>query len=951
MAELPSSRRWLLYVTIHVLTSICHAILATYPGYHRTQSNRKNRKQGAKESAAKTAEKLLAAQLRAAAVAQAQKTALAAETGDIVDEDNANYLDEDFGVAPRGAPERTRKRQASQADGAEAPANGEGRVSPSPAKKKKYVHRDQYALPIIDGSLSSKAQASDPRLATEEELRTFIEDMRPEDFDTESDFFSNLPTEVKYEIIGDLRIKSRQANYRRVQEMKNAPTPLDFSKAQIFNLSNRNTLTQKLLRVTDSLSQSKLEIPVRIAGERNKEYVLMKNDKTTGTGWILGIRDQDGSGTTASKPVKIDTTTTDESDNDNKSTTDEEFEPVHIPQVTPKQESPAVQVGRYMHREDSPDLDIRRERAMEAIKARYSPVKRPSKPDDQVNDSLPSRPSQKPLFVSAEDDARSDSDVEFEQVSQQPSTAAAQEGDINSAAGFHPDFDLGVFAQIQAALAKADDVNKDEEEDVQRAIEASQAEGAKLAEPAKRAAGQTNGKEDEEAELQQAIELSKQLLEEQQYSDFEGGSESDVDFEEVKAASPMQHAKTTSSTVPPPNIAAASLSQAHPENITPHLEQNGHPGTNGTGSPLTKQGQPAESRQQTITLSSDDEASTPDSSKSLHARKPPSLHIDVESVNEKAATGSDEVQHRGGRTPRPDLTEEQLKRDTSPQRVDEEDGVTIRDYAQHPPEEEPRSASRERSAPQHLQPVTAQPSLLERTLSRGSSRGVSPEEEFEAVPIPTEMSKADDAALQSGRMSVLAEGRTDSPEAVDLDKGDLQQEARDRILEAVSSPVPFEQEQAGNDADGEDKRASSPEIFYEWSQSPEPVARKRQVPEAVKNDELLSDDPNYIPADLLAEPGHELSDVDDRPDDNDEDAEHVSNLRSEQAEYAKFLSELKNRNLDEMEMEVQNELRVLNDQNKKDRKMADDITQQMAKDIMVSHSASEVMRDKANRSL
>ena len=77
------------------------------------QSNRKNRKQGAKESAARTAEKLLAAQLRAAAVAQAQKDTQARQREEVAAQENDNYLDEEYGIAPLGAPVRTRPRNRS----------------------------------------------------------------------------------------------------------------------------------------------------------------------------------------------------------------------------------------------------------------------------------------------------------------------------------------------------------------------------------------------------------------------------------------------------------------------------------------------------------------------------------------------------------------------------------------------------------------------------------------------------------------------------------------------------------------------------------------------------------------------------------------------------------------------------------------------------------------------
>ena len=148
----------------------------------------------------------------------------------------------------------------------------------------------------------TRSNAPDPRLATEEELQAFIDEMRPEDFDVTSPEFRELPTEVQYEIIGDLRLKSRQTSYKRLQNMlRNAKTPLDFSKEQIKNLKQRNSLTQQLLVTTDSIGKAHVEIPIRIASERNRQYVLVKNEGAEG-GWILGIRD-DG---TQTKPIEID---------------------------------------------------------------------------------------------------------------------------------------------------------------------------------------------------------------------------------------------------------------------------------------------------------------------------------------------------------------------------------------------------------------------------------------------------------------------------------------------------------------------------------------------------------------------------------------------------------------------------------------------------------------------
>lgn len=211
--------------------------------------------------------------------------------GPVVIDENTVYLEDVEGDAPQTPAKRPAK---------------EPEDSPPSAKKSRWHDHDPYKLPEmnLDDIVSQVTQgnAPDPRLATEDELRAFIDEMRPEDFDVTSPTFRELPTEVQYEIIGDLRLKSRQTSYKRLQNMlKKAKTPLDFSKEQIKNLKQRNSLTQQLLVTTDNIGKAHLEIPIRIASERNKQYLLIKNEGAEG-GWILGVRDEG----TRSKPIEID---------------------------------------------------------------------------------------------------------------------------------------------------------------------------------------------------------------------------------------------------------------------------------------------------------------------------------------------------------------------------------------------------------------------------------------------------------------------------------------------------------------------------------------------------------------------------------------------------------------------------------------------------------------------
>ena len=207
---------------------------------------------------------------------------------------------------------------------AKTPARTKDKSSPvTSTKKNRYSDHDPYKLPEVNLeeqiAKATRSRAPDVRLATEEELRAFIEEMRPDDFDVTSPAFRELPTEIQYEIVGDLRLKSRQTSYTRLQNMlRKAETPLDFSKEQIKNLQQRNTLTQQLLVTTDSIGKAHINIPVRIASERNKEYVLIKNESAEG-GWVLGLRNE-GS---RSQPIEIDA-------GDNESDDDMEMEEVSM---------------------------------------------------------------------------------------------------------------------------------------------------------------------------------------------------------------------------------------------------------------------------------------------------------------------------------------------------------------------------------------------------------------------------------------------------------------------------------------------------------------------------------------------------------------------------------------------------------------------------------------------
>ncbi|PPQ99161.1 hypothetical protein CVT24_009350 [Panaeolus cyanescens] len=258
-----------------------------------TLNERKKKKAGAALNHAQLAEKILAAKLRREAIqhASGSKNSGKQKANDVPLDDSTVYL-EDI--------DHSRSKTPKKAKAVHVPSSSE--------KKKTFHDHDPYNLPDVDleAAVSQRTQVAataDPRLATEDELHAFLASITPEDLDITSPEFHTLPTSIQYEIIGDLRLKSRQTSHARLQKMlRSSQTPLDFSKAQIAHLKERNQLTQRLLMTTDSIGSAHIAIPVRIASERNREYVLVKNGGMEG-GWILGIRDLRG---TEEQPIVLD---------------------------------------------------------------------------------------------------------------------------------------------------------------------------------------------------------------------------------------------------------------------------------------------------------------------------------------------------------------------------------------------------------------------------------------------------------------------------------------------------------------------------------------------------------------------------------------------------------------------------------------------------------------------
>ena len=258
----------------------------------QTVSGRKARREGRREDAVRTAGKLLAVQMQRRAEEDDQKRreerdrpAADPEEEDVPD--NPVYVDELQMTA--------QERQQSRA----------------------FRKKDAYHLPNLDVDLADMGAPNDPRIMSHEELEEYArqfhtgEDVNIYDFskiDFNSPFFLSLPASDRYNILNAARLRSRlRMGYSKEQLDTMFPNRMAFSKFQIDRVKERNELTQRLMNINGMNGEDAMlgiNNGARIAGEKGKEYVLVKNDGVEG-GWALGVVSNKGEGE-RNKPIDVE---------------------------------------------------------------------------------------------------------------------------------------------------------------------------------------------------------------------------------------------------------------------------------------------------------------------------------------------------------------------------------------------------------------------------------------------------------------------------------------------------------------------------------------------------------------------------------------------------------------------------------------------------------------------
>ncbi|CCH44056.1 DNA repair protein [Wickerhamomyces ciferrii] len=242
-----------------------------------TINKRKERRQGKRDDATKTAQKLLAIQLQKNQESPSKKQKQNVEEKIEENQDDIDYkYFEDFNK-PNGGSINQEQEQP------------------------KFKGTDEYDLPKIKGFEYDK---NDQRVSTEKfkDMSEHLDELEGIDLNTidpASNEFQELPLTTQYMVLSQLRLRSRlRMGYSKEQLENIFPNSLDFSKFQIQMVQKRNFFTQRLMNITGmDDSDQKTQ---RIAGEKDKEY---KIHKTEG-GWALSL-DND-SGTSYSNPVDLE---------------------------------------------------------------------------------------------------------------------------------------------------------------------------------------------------------------------------------------------------------------------------------------------------------------------------------------------------------------------------------------------------------------------------------------------------------------------------------------------------------------------------------------------------------------------------------------------------------------------------------------------------------------------
>ncbi|PFH60551.1 hypothetical protein XA68_10794 [Ophiocordyceps unilateralis] len=262
-----------------------------------TLQKRQRRREGRRDDAVRTAGKLLAVQMQRAAV----------------DEEERRKREQAGNVSAREA--QLQEEDAAESNDLVYQAEL-GMSQQEKVQSRRFHKQDAYHLPELDRDIASMGKPEDPRIMSVEELDEYArqfhegEDINLYDFskiDFDSDFFKSLPAADRYNILNAARLRSRlRMGYSKDQLEEMFPDRMAFSRFQIERVRERNHLTQRLM-FEAGMQGTDLTLPInaRVAGEKDREYILVKNEGAEG-GWALGVVSREKDVGQAHKPIDVD---------------------------------------------------------------------------------------------------------------------------------------------------------------------------------------------------------------------------------------------------------------------------------------------------------------------------------------------------------------------------------------------------------------------------------------------------------------------------------------------------------------------------------------------------------------------------------------------------------------------------------------------------------------------
>lgn len=312
----------------------------------QTIAARKKRREGRREDATRTAGKLLAVQMQRTAEEEAE------------------------------ARRRNKKRPQNEEVVPDAPVYADEALlnEQERQKNRKFKKKDQYHLPNLDVSLEEMGAPNDPRIMSQEELEEYArqfhqgQDINLYDFskiDFDSPFFLSLPATDRYNILNAARLRSRlRMGYSKEQLDTMFPDRMAFSRFQIERVAERNDLTQRLMNINGMNGEEAFyKSGQRIAGERGREYVLVKDSQNEG-GWVLGVVGNKQAGH-EDKPIDVDQYgIPDPVSESDEVSDDDEFEDVPIEGVNRLPKLPFLQEGVFDDSLQQAQEDLELQRAL-----------------------------------------------------------------------------------------------------------------------------------------------------------------------------------------------------------------------------------------------------------------------------------------------------------------------------------------------------------------------------------------------------------------------------------------------------------------------------------------------------------------------------------------------------------------------------------------------------------